>query len=369
MEKELNTTESSEGTATEEAFNKNGNTSPDKSVPPKKSSYILRFLIFTVLFIVSFAVGTHIGYSMRHKVVFGRTLKFMEQKNELTTEQFSVDPIGNRDFAWDTENVPAFFALDFEKAILLDYDGVEYSFGENKICVEEELLSHDWRIVVNTDLGWSMSNFSIYSSGENIVIYGYWNDEFRRLTVGKTQESIVKEVLTLNPDIPFSANSKYISKRAKQDYIFVISNDMRTVSAYKDQALVGNAISLPDEILGFYDDIMVLAKADDYTDKLYMPYVVDNNGKEEFVCLEIATVTADEVEIVSDTEYMDIYQSYTTQYSATMGYVCCYIFEDVNGTMRMIVPNDIKKYEAYRRGSDVLKSTDDLGWHWITIKE
>lgn len=296
-------------------------------------------------------------------------MKFMKQNEELTVTQFASDPIGDRDWAWDSENVPNFIKSDFQKAALHGYDGVEYYFGANKIRVEEEFLSDNLEVIVNTDLGWSMSNFSIYSSGENIVIYGYWNDEFRRITIGKTEDTVIKEVLTLNPGVPFSANSKYITENAKKDYIFVISDDMKTVSAYKENARVGEAVVLPNEILGFYDSIMVLAKSDDYSDKLYMPYVVDNNGIEELVCIEIATVSVEEVVNVSDTKYMDAFQCYTTNYSAQIGYVCCYIFENEDGMIRMIVPNNISKYAAYRRGTGVLTLDDDLGWHWITITE
>ncbi len=329
----------------------------------------LRFWGLAVLFIVVFLAGAYVGHQSKYDSAFGRALKFMKQKQELTVERFSEDPIGSRDFAWDSENVPGFISSDFNKATMLNYDGVEYFFGENEIYVEQEFFGNELTIMVNMELGWSMSNFSIYSSGENIVIYGYWNDEFRRITLGKTEESVTKEVLTLHPGVPFSANSKYISKDSKRDYIFVISEDMRTVSAYKDNSIVGEAIVLPDEILGFYDGIMILVKSDIYIDKLYMPYVVDNNGKEELVCVEIATVTSEEVNNVSDTEHMDTFQSYTTKYSARMEYVCCYIFENGDGLVKMIVPNDIQKYAAYRRGTDTLKPDDDLGWHWITIYE
>lgn len=61
----------------------------------------------------------------------------MTYKEELTVEQFSVDPIDNRDFAWDSEDIPEFIVSDTRKALMLNYDGVEYSFGENKICIEK----------------------------------------------------------------------------------------------------------------------------------------------------------------------------------------------------------------------------------------
>ena len=66
---------------------------------------------------------------------------------------------------------------------------------------------------------------------------------------------------------------------------------------------------------------------------------------------------------------MDVFQSYNTYYFAKMNYACCYIFENTDGMMRMIVPNDIRKYSAYREGTDILTSEDDLGWHWVTIQE
>lgn len=329
----------------------------------------LRFWGYVGMLLIIFLSGVFSGYHLKHEKSFTKTLKFMNHKEELAVEQFSADPFDNRDFAWDSENIPAFIEADFKKASLLNYDGVEYSFGENKIYVDQEFMRDDLEIVVNMELGWTMSNFSIYSSGEKLVIYGYWNDEFRRITLGKTEESVVKDVLTLHPGVAFSANSKYISDDAKENYIFVISDDMRTVSAYKDKAIIGEPIILPDEILGFYDGIMILAKSSNYINKLYVPYVVENNGKEDFVCIEIATVTAEEVANVADTEYLDLFQSYTTDYSAIMEHVCCYIFENSDGTIRMIVPNDIQKYAAYRRGTGTLKSDDDLGWHWITIYE
>lgn len=371
MEKETNKTNGTqsavENTARqeEEAIRSNHNNSDVM----RKLKSKLRFWIHVVVLIAIFIAGINVGYNNRYKWTIGKPLKFMTQKEELTVEQFPADPIGSRDFAWDSEDVPGFISSDFKKASMRKYDGVEYSFGENKIYVEEEFFSDKLELTVNTDLGWTMSNFSIYSSGENIVIYGYWNDEFRRITLGKTEESIQKEVLTLHPGVAFSANSKYISEEAKKDYIFVISQDMRTVSAYKDNAIVGEDVVLSDEILGFYDGIMILAKSDDYTDKLYMPYVVENNGKEEFVCLEIASVTAEEVENVSSSEYIDTFQAYTTSYSARMNYTLCYIFENEDGMIRMIVPNDINKYAEYRRGTDTLEAEDDLGWHWVTIRE
>lgn len=369
MEKEVNKTNSSEGTA-EKLLEQDGNTRyyNDNTAIRRKLISKLRFWGIAVLFIIVFIVGIYIGHKLDGKFTVG-TLRFMSQKDELTTEQFSKDPIDERDFAWDSENVPKFIWSDFNKASILDYDGVEYSFGENKVYVKKEFMNNELEIRVNNDLGWLMSNFSIYSYGDNIVIYGYWNDEFRRITLGKTEESIVKEVLTLNPDVPFSANSKYISKHIKEDYIFAISEDMRTVSVYHEKSSVGEAIVLSDEILGFYDGMMILAKVDDYTDKLYMPYIIDNNGREELVCVEAATVTAQEIENVSDTGDMEVFQSYTTRYSAMIGYACCYIFENDDGALRMIVPNDIQKYSAYRKGTDSLKHEDDLGWHWITIVE
>lgn len=370
MEREINSLNNSDDTV-EKTLEQNGNAtnnSDNNSVAKRKLFSNLRSLALAVLIIIIFVVGTYVGRKS-YELPFSRPLKFMEQKKDLTVEEFSADPIDNRDFAWDSEDVPSFILSDYNKASLLNYDGVEYSFGENKIYVEPEFLRDELEIMVNMELGWSLTNFSIYSSGENIVIYGYWNDEFRRITLGKTEDSIEREVLTLNHGVPFSVNGRYISEEAKRDYIFVISEDMRTVSAYKDNTAVGEAIVLPDEILGFYDEVMVLARSDDYTDKLYMPYVVDNAGKEEFICIEVATVTAEEVQNVSDTEYMDVFQSYTTDYYAKMGYACCYIFENADGMIRMIVPNNIQKYAAYRRGTDVLTSEDDLGWHWITIKE
>lgn len=334
-----------------------------------KLSSKLRLWLPVVAMIIVYVIGVYVGYHWEHKPVLGRTLKFMTHKEELTVKQFSADPIYNRDFAWDAEDIPEFMVSDCKKAFMRDYDGVEYSFGENKIYVEKDFFSDDLEITLNTDLGWSMSNFSIYSSGENIVIYGYWNDEFRRITLGKTQESIVKDVLTINPGVPFSADVKYISDHIKEGYIFVISQDMRTVSAYKEKSIVGEKIVLPNEILGFYDGSMILADSDNDTDKLYIPYIVENNGKEEVICQEVATVTKEEIEHVSDTEYMDDFYSYTTEYAARMGGIICYIFENKDGKIRMIVPNDIQKYSAYRQGTDILKLEDDLGWHWITINK
>ena len=336
----------------------------------KKLKSKLRFWGVAILLLISFALGMYVEKKSDNRLTFNRTLKYMEQKEELNVERFTEDPLKDRDFAWDAENVPSFIKSDYDKAIFKNYDGVEYNFGENKIRIEEEFFSNgDPEISVNFDLGWQLHNFSIYSSGENIIIYGYWNDEFRRIKVGKTEKSIEKEVLTLDPGVPFSANSKYISDEAKKDYIFVISEDMTTVSAYKDNAIVGDKIVLPDEILGFYDGIMILTKFNEYSNKLYMPYVVNNNGKEEFVCLEVAVVTTEEVNNVANAEYIDTFQSYTTRYSAWMGYVGCYIFENEDGALRMIVPNEIQKYAAYRRGTGVLSSEDDLGWHWIIIQE
>lgn len=342
----------------------------EKPYATKKLKSKLRFWAVAMLMLVPFILGMYVERSMNNGPVYSRTMKYMEQKKELTVEQFAEDPLNGRDFAWDAEDLPAFIMADYDKATLRDYDGVEYNFGENKIRVEEEIyFDDDLEICVNFDLGWKLHNFSIYSSGENIIIYGYWNKEFRRITVGKTKESIVKEILTLDPGVPFSANSKYISSQAKKDYIFVIAEDMRTVSAYKDNAIVGNEIVLPEEILGFYDSIMILAKFDDYSNKLYMPYVISNNGKEEFVCIEIASVTTEEISNVADAEHIDASQTYTTNYSAWMGYVGCYIFENEDGALRMIVPNEIQKYADYRRGTGVLDAEDDLGWHWITIQE
>ena len=156
-----------------------------------KLSSKLRLCLPVVAMIIVYVIDVYVGYHWEHKPVLGRTLKFMTHKEELTVKQFSVDPINNRDFAWDAEDIPEFMVSYCKKAFMRDYDGVEYSFGENKIYVEKDFFSDDLEITLNTDLGWSMSNFSIYSSGENIVIYGYWNDEFRRITLGKTQESIV----------------------------------------------------------------------------------------------------------------------------------------------------------------------------------
>lgn len=374
MREETSKANSSEGTA-EKELRQDGNTvrsNHGNSAIIRKLSGKLRFWILAVLYIIVFVAGVYAGYHLEHKLVSGKTLKFMTHKEELTVEQFSADPIDNRDFAWDAEDVPEFIVSDTKNALMLNYDGVEYSFGENKICIEKRSSftgDNYFEITVNTDLGWSMSNFSIYSSGENIVIYGYWNDEFRRITLGKTQESIVKDVLTINPNVPFSAEGKYISEQVKEDYIVAISKDMRTVSVYKEKSIVGEDIVLPDEILGFYDANMILANSDDDTYKLYMPYIVNNNGKEEFVCPEVATVTKTEVDNVSDTEYMDIFYSYTTEYSARVGNICCYIFENEDGRIRMIIPNDIQRYSAYKRGTDILKPEDDLGWHWVTINE
>lgn len=373
MREEINKTNSSEGTA-EKELGQDENTilsNHGNSAIIRKPSRKLRSWILAILFIIVYCVGVHAGYHLEHKpVVSGK--KFITYKEELTVEQFSVDPIDSRDFAWDSEDIPEFMVSDIIKALMLNYDGVEYSFGENKIYIEKchNFKGDDYfEITVNTDLGWSMSNFSIYSSGENIVIYGYWNDEFRRITLGKTQESILKDVLTINPNVPFSADGKYISDMVKQDYIFAISKDMRTVSAYKEKNIVGEGIVLPNEILGFYDATMILTNSDDDTYKLYMPYIVNNNGKEELVCFEVATVTKTEVDNVSDTEYMDIFYSYTTEYSARVGNIGCYIFENDDGRIRMIIPNDIQKYSAYKRGTDILKPEDDLGWHWVTINE
>lgn len=342
----------------------------EKPYASKKLRSKLRFWGIAIFTLAIFFLGIHIGRNIGNKPIFNRTLKFMEQKEELTVESFFKDPINERDWAWNAENVPTFIKSDFNQAILRKYDGVEYNFGENKIRIEEDIFSgNDWEITVNFDLGWSLHDFSIYSSEENIIIYGYWNDEFRRITVGKTEESIVKEILTLAPGVPFSANSKYISDEAKKDYIFVISEDMQTVSAYKDNAIVGNEVVLPEEILGFYDGIMILTKSNEYSNKLYMPYIVNNMGKEELVCLEVANVTAEEVNNVADAEYIDTFQSYITRYSAWIGNVGCYIFENEDGALRMIVPNEIQKYAAYREGTGVLDVEDDLGWHWIIIQE
>ena len=377
MEKEMNNEnlmENSSSTAGNEEQQKpitaTINIRHEESYALKKLKSKIRFWGVAILMLISFVFGMLAEKCMDNGPAFGRTLKFMEQKDELTVEQFQTDPIDDRDWAWDSTDVPKFITSDYDKAILRNYDGVEYHFGENEIRIDEEFFSNGkLEISVNFDLGWQLHNFSIYSSGENIQIYGYWNDEFRRITVGKTVDSIVKEILTLDPGVPFSANSKYISDEAKKDYIFVISDDMRTVSAYKDNTIVGEKITLPDEILGFYDSIMILTKSNEYSNKLYMPYVVNNKGKEEFICLEVATVTTEEVNNVADAEYIDTFQSYTTQYSAWMGYVGCYIFENEDGALRMIVPNEIQKYAAYRRGTGVLDAEDDLGWHWITIQE
>lgn len=324
-------------------------------------------VLFTILFFIVFSLGAYWGYQSKHRLAINRALRFMTPHSELSVDKLPADPFDDRDYAWDSE-VPSFITSDFTTASFIGYDGVEYTFGENKISVRKGFLGDELELMVNSDFGWSMNDFSIYSYGENVVVYGYWNDEFRRITLGKTEDSIIKDVLTLNPDVPFSANGKYISEGVKKDCIFVISKDMSTVSAYRDHSQIGEAVVLPDEILGFYDKNMILTNFDADTDKLYVPYIIDNNGREELICLEVATVSVEEVNNVSSAEYLDDFQSYTTYYSATIGYgCCCYIFETSDGRINMIVPNNIKKYSAYLDGTATLSVDDDLGWHWVTL--
>lgn len=335
----------------------NNNEVKEEAAKTKKKD--IKGTILWILIFINFVVG-FINIKTIQYYETSHTVKFKEIRKELSVEDFVQEP-GNRDFAWDSEDIPLFVTEDFEKAIAKDkYDGVEYTYGENKIQIEEEWFFSDdeSRIMVNNDLSWQLKNYSIYSSGDKIVIYGYWNKEFRKIVVGKEKDDVEQSILTVNPEIPFSAHSLTTAKISDR-YLLVLGSDGHTVSAYKDKKMIGEPVYIDAEISGIYSQMLLTVN-----NELYMTYLLNNDGKEEFACIKVATVTSEAVESASSLYKDDVYG---VRYFATFKDSTFIIFEE-NDSIKMLVPNDIEKYNEYMKGTADLSYNDDLNWHWLEIK-
>lgn len=316
----------------------------------KIKEWILKNCNWVMWIVVGICLVTIIMVQCDEK--FPHTVKFMKIWREFPLQELTPEP--EDDFAWG-EDIPEFILKRMPIATTLRFDGIEYPYGENKIRIEEEWFTTDkLEILVNDNIGWSLSNFSIYSSGEDIAIYGYWNDEFRRIRVGKTKDDIKFEVLTPNSEIPFSAHAVYATE-TENEYWLSFSEDGR-VSAYKDKQRIGDSIQLKETFFGMYTG----ATFCDETGNFYMPYIVNNNGKREFICPKVATLDITEFEIFIDWEIR-------VRDCLIISNSVFPTFKE-NGNVIALVPNELEKFIQYENGEAELSVDDDLGWHYVEIE-
>lgn len=323
------------------------------------SKHKIAIKVLYVMIVVNVCVGI-LNFRIFHYYDTLGVVKYKEIKQELTTEDFATEPT-DKEFAWGAEKIPEFITKDFENAIEGEkYDGVAYTYGENKIRIEEEwpFSEYESSITVNFDLGNSLNDYSIYSNDDKIIIYGYWNDEFRKITVGKTEEDVTVELITSNPEIPIDAKALATGKIA-DEVILVLSQDNYTVSAYKEQSQIGEEFVFSEKISGIYNEMLLTE-----SNNLYMPYVLNDDGKQTFSCVKIASISEEELDTAiwrNDTSV------YSVRYFASVGGMSFPVFRE-NNQIRMLVPNELEKYIEYKRGEAILTSEDDLQWHWIEIK-
>lgn len=321
-----------------------------------------RKTLYTILYIVIClnVILLFFNFKVFHDYATSGIVKFKEMKQELKTELFSEVP-ADKEFAWNSELIPEFVNEDFEAAIENDkYDGIAYTYGENKIQIEEEWPFSEYEscILVNLDIEWSLNNYSIYSEGDKIAIYGYWNDEFRKITVGKEQGDVKKELITSNPEIPIDAKALTTSVIAN-DVTLVLSQDNYTVSAYKDRTQIGEAVKFPERIMGLYDEMLLTQSYE-----LYMPYVLNDKWKYSFTCIQVASISEEELE---EAAFSYDEALYAVRDFASIGEIRLPVFRD-NESVKMLVPNEFEKYFKYVKGEEAFSSEDDLNWHWVEIR-
>lgn len=291
---------------------------------------------------------------------YSHKVKFISMWKELPIQELKPEPTD--DYAWG-EDIPKFILKKMPIVTALRFDGIQYSYGKNKIEIEKRMLIQDeLDVMVNNNLAWTLSDFSIYSSGEDIAIYGYWNDEFRRIRVGKAKDDVEIQTLTPNAEIPFSAHAVH-SERIRRDYWIAISEDGH-VSAYQNQCRIGKEVQLESAFYGMHIGSIIC----DIEGNMYMPYIVNNNGQEDFVCPKISKISKEKMELESQyDEYAIKYDMHTEGFVRFSSSLVFPTFKE-NGILTALIPNNLEKFVQYDNGEAELSIDDDLGWHYLEIE-
>lgn len=91
-----------------------------------------------------------------------------------------------------------------------------------------------------------------------------------------------------------------------------------------------------------------------------MPYIVNNNGKREFICPKVDTLDKNDFEMFFEMsirvkDYFRISNSVFPTFKE-------------NGKVTALVPNELEKFIQYENNEAELSIDDDLGWHYLEIE-
>lgn len=231
-----------------------------KNETSKKGFKVLSSIFaILVLFIIALNVLAFImvrpNISKIKDGVFCRNLDYytwlLKDKDNPAPLQENGVPI-SRVKPWDSE-LPKLIKLDMEYAKEHEYN-IQYTFNGNNIYIRFD--TGEAELSVNDGIR-KLSNFSMYFSEEQLMIYGFSyelsNKEFLTTTIKRSDEKAVHSgwfsTLTYNLNIPFNVDS-YIGILADDigEYsVYVEQEEPEKISIWKDGEKL-NAITFPKKV-------------------------------------------------------------------------------------------------------------------------
>ena len=196
--------------------------------------------------------------------------QYAYRKLEWLVGKFENEPT-NRDLSWDSE-YPEFFQKDIEylqKHEEISY--VEYRYKTYKFSIDitdEELSS----LTIGNDY---LTNYSLYRSGDSIIVYGECSSMFLRYELNQKYSAAYEpEVITKNVNVPISEKASKVLYWRYNCYL-CISENQKEVFVCKDKKVVGEKYVSDVGGLRFVD-YQYIADADN---NLFMPIIYEDESE------------------------------------------------------------------------------------------
>ena len=183
----------------------------------------MRNVIFVVLMVVIGAlfVGTAVYFaSPAGNVMDGQVIRDLSIVDVMVMKK---EP--QRELAWDSEITYPLLKYDLAYAEKKGYD-IVYVYEGSRICFRFEdgawFVRGESPYTSYPTFGNELTNFSIYKSGKDIVIYGYTdphgfgNSWFRKITVGKKKYN--EETIAYETDLPIKYQDATLDMTDAQGY-------------------------------------------------------------------------------------------------------------------------------------------------------
>ncbi len=239
----------------------------------KKKERLKKWLIFLIV-MFALLVGALLfikSFKSRRKTAVDIDGKqYAYRQIECLVGKFENEPT-NRDLAWDSE-YPEFVQKDIEylqKHEEISY--VEYRYKTYKFSIDvtdDELSS----LTIGNDY---LTNYSLYRSGDSIIVYGECSSMFLKYELNQKYSAAYEpEVITKNVNVPISEKASKVLYWRYNCYL-CISENQKEVFVCKDRKVVGEKYVSDVGGLRFVD-YQYIADADN---NLFMPIIYEDESE------------------------------------------------------------------------------------------